>query len=390
MTRKTANSIRGRAAVLGAAVIALLGTGAANAQAPQASERAKEVARVKAFWTAERIAAAQPRDLVIDERGLGYLRGSNGRLIPYGHKTPATPEPMAKGGNGGGGGRPGGGGGGGGGGGDTGGTGFENVKNAAWANGGTVQTAAGRIFFAFGQSGYVCSGTLINDGETASDRSIVLTAAHCMYDDVNKVFADAAIFIPNQANTTGTGTDPDCSNDPEGCWVADFGVVSKDWDAAVFPNNIPSDYGFYALGTNSDPVYWSNDGRSVAMDTVITPMEVSFGPATLDVYTRALGYSASDDPNFMYCGEPVTGSQYDGYLLPNCGLSGGSSGGPWSQSTAVDLGTGPIMSVNSYGPSRGKKYMGGPRLDNTDAACLFEVAKNAPSNQTTGIVGGGC
>ena len=172
--------------------------------------------------------------------------------------------------------------------------------------------------------------------------------------------------------------------------MADFGVVSNGWDSAVFPNNIPSDYGFYALGTNSEPVYWENDGQSVAMDTVITPMEVSFGPATQDIYTRALGYSYSDDPNFMYCGEPVTGSQYDGYLLPNCGLSGGSSGGPWSQSTAVDLGTGPIMSVNSYGPSRGKKYMGGPRLDNTDAACLFEVAKNAPSNQTTGIVGGGC
>jgi hypothetical protein len=363
---------------------------AAVAQAPQASDRAKEVAATKVFWTSKRIAAAQPRDLVIDHRGMAYLKGKGGKLSPYGHSNPALPEPYARGGNGGGGPGGGGPGGGGPGGGDTGSTGFENVKNAQWSNGGTVQTAAGRIFFVMGGLGYVCSGTLINDGETTSDRSIVLTAAHCVFDDVNKAFAESAIFIPNQAGTSGTGTDADCANDPEGCWVADFGVVSADWNAAIFPNNIPSDYGYYALGTSDDPNYFSNDGQSVPMDRGITPMEVSFAEAPLTIYTRALGYSYSDDPNFMYCGEPVTGSRYDGLLLPNCGMSGGASGGPWSQSEEVHLGTGPLISVNSYGPSRGKKYMGGPRLDNNDAECLFEEAISAPQGITVGIDGGGC
>ncbi len=364
--------------IIGAAVFAVPAAGIA--QAPQASDRAQEVARVKAFWTSSRIAAAQPRDLVVDHRGMAYLKGRGGRLTPYGHSNPASPEPRAPGGNGGngGGGKPGGGGGG---------TGLEDVKNAEWTNGGTVQTAAGRIFFVMDGLGYVCSGTLIDDGETASDRSIVLTAAHCVYDDVNKAFAESAIFIPNQAGTTGSGTDADCANDPEGCWVADFGVVSSDWTATVFPNNIPSDYAYYALGTNSDPVYFSNDGRALAADSVIAPMAVSFGGAQLSLYTRALGYSYNDDPNFMYCAEPVTGSSYDGLLLPNCGMTGGSSGGPWSQSQAVDLGTGPLISVNSYGPARGKPYMGGPRLDNNDAQCLFERARSAPANNTTGIVG---
>jgi len=362
----------------------------------QASDRAKEVAAVKAFWTADRIKNAQPRDFVLDERGLAYIKGKGGKLTPYGHSRSATPTPMAKGGKGGGGGGGtdtggGGKGGKGGGGGDTGGTGgFADVKNAAWPNGGVVQTAAGRIFFVMGGSGYVCSGTLVDDGETQSDRSIILTAAHCVYDDVNKAFAEAAIFIPNQAETTGAGTDADCANDPNGCWAADFGVVSNGWRASVFPNNIPSDYAFYALGTNGVAAYFANDGRDVAMDSVITPMEISFGDATLNTYTRALGYSYSDDPNFMYCGEPVTGSSYGGLLLPNCGLSGGSSGGPWSQSQAADLGTGPLISVNSYGPSRGKPYMGGPKLSGNDAACLFDVAKSAPAGNTTGIVGGGC
>ncbi|MEP6388975.1 MAG: hypothetical protein ABJ056_03530 [Halioglobus sp.] len=355
----------------------------AFAQAPQASDRAKQVAATKAFWNSKRIASAQPRDFVLDHRGLAYLKGKGGKLSPYGHKSPAVPSPYARGGNGGGGG-----GGGKPGGGDTGGTGFENVKNAQWANGGTVQTAAGRIFFIMGGLGYVCSGTLIDDGETTSDRSIILTAAHCVYDDVADAFAEAAIFIPNQAATTGSGTDTDCSNDPAGCWVADFGAVSSGWDAEVFPANIPSDYGYYALGTNGDTSNrFTEAGRNVAMDSDITPMEVSFDGAAIDTYTRALGYSYSDDPNFMFCGEPVDSSSYDGYLLPNCGMSGGASGGPWSQSDLVNLGTGPIISVNSYGPSRGKKYMGGPRLDNTTAECLFDLTKSASPGNTQGIVG---
>ena len=361
---------------------------AATAQAPQASDRAKEVVAIKAFWTSSRIAAAQPRDFVLDHRGMAYLKGKGGKLTPYGHSNPALLEPRAKGGNGGGngggGGRPGGGGDDGG---DTGGTSFENVKNAQWGNGGIVQRAAGRIFFVMDGIGYVCSGTLINDGEKLSDRSIILTAAHCVYDDVRKAFAESAIFIPNQAATTASRTDADCSNDPEGCWVADFGVVSVDWTTAVFPNNIPWDYAYYALGTNADPNYFSNDGHPDPADSVVEPMEVSFATAPLATYTRALGYSYSDDPNFMYCGEPVTGSSYDGLLLRNCALSGGSSGGPWSQSEDADLGLGPVISVNSYGPSRGKKYMGGPRLDNNDAECLFTKAKSASVGNTTGLVG---
>ena len=127
----------------------------AVAQSPNASDRAKEVAAIKAFWTAERIASAQPRDLVVDQRGLWYLKGRQGKLTPYGHSTPAQPEPQAPGGNGGGrggggngGGKPGGGDTGGG---DTGEAGFENVKNAEWLNGGHVQTAAGRILFGSGK-----------------------------------------------------------------------------------------------------------------------------------------------------------------------------------------------------------------------------------------------
>lgn len=340
------------------------------------SERALAVSK---YWNKERIASAQPRDLALDHRGLAYLKGRDGKLTPYGHNIPATPEPR-KGGKSGGG-KPGSGDNSGG----SGGTGLTDVSNAKWTHGGVVQNAAGRIFFLMNGDGYVCSGTLVDDGETDSDRSVILTAAHCVYDDVNDAFAEAAIFIPNQAGTTGSGTDADCSNDPKGCWVVDFGVVSNGWDAAVFPSNIPDDFAFYAVGTSTDiPAYFTNEGNTEALDRTITPMTVSFDTAPFGEYTRALGYSYKFDPNFMYCGQSVTGSSYGGFTLSSCGLSGGASGGPWSQSQQQDLGTGPIISVNSYGPTRGPSYMGGPMLDGTtDAACLFEAVKTL-NNVTNG------
>src|SRR5437870_2952573 len=65
----------------------LLASGDATAQSQRALDvRAEQAAK---YWTPARRAAATPRDLVIDERGLGYLRGRNGGLEPYGHSISA-------------------------------------------------------------------------------------------------------------------------------------------------------------------------------------------------------------------------------------------------------------------------------------------------------------
>jgi hypothetical protein len=104
--------------------------------------------------------------------------------------------------------------------------------NAEWS-GGVVQTAAGRIYFEMPSNpkwkrwaGYVCSGTVATDD--TSGRSIIITAAHCVYDDANKAFARNVLFIPNQAETTGPRTNLICGDDPLGCWAPSFGVVDKE------------------------------------------------------------------------------------------------------------------------------------------------------------------
>lgn len=341
----------------GAAALLVLPGAAQAAPAGQAAERASQRAAVVAYWTPERLAAAQPRDLVVDEKGQWYLRGRGGKLTPYGKggNAPSAKPDNPGGGNGNGGG----------GGGDT-----PDVKNAEWQGGGPVQDAAGRIYFVMDGSAYVCSGTLVNDGSTTNNRSVILTAGHCVYDDVTDTFSELALFIPNQS-ASGTRTDSDCSNDLYGCWAAEFGVVSKDWAANDWPNNIPYDYAYYVVTLGGS--------NNTHLDNTLTPMDVAFDSGSVNAFTHALGYSYSNDPNFMYCAEAVSYSSYDGWLLGNCALSGGASGGPWTQSTESDLGTGPLISVNSYGPSRGKSYMGGPRLG-ADASCLFARAINGALN----------
>lgn len=435
-----------------------LAPGYATAQSQRALDVRSE--RAVKFWTPERRNAAAPRDLVLDERGLAYIRTRGGELVPHGHNIAPNARPgggdttgpavtamtpgqgatigaaasfsanvtdasgvrsvtfyirqgtgQAQSFNASGNGslwsvnlsgftngswswwvvakdnaKPANstttavvnftvdtaGGGGGGGGGD-------NVPNAEWGNGGVVQEAAGRIYFEMPANsrrtrwdGYVCSGTVMSDA--TSGRSIIITAAHCVYDDANKAYARNVLFIPNQADTTGTGTDLNCANDPIGCWAPDFGVVDVNWTTRTFPDNIPWDYAYYVV--NDTGGYQPGIAtRSSALDAAVQPMSVSYSAPTVNAVTHALGYSYSMDPQFMYCADPMENLDAANWWLPNCGLSGGSSGGPWSQPFNTGTGNGPIISVNSWGYTN-QPGMAGPKLSGTSAQCLLNTAQN--------------
>ncbi|HEX9207663.1 MAG TPA: Ig-like domain-containing protein [Steroidobacteraceae bacterium] len=435
---------------------------AAAAGAPPAS--ASDHARIVAHWTPERMAAAIPRDLVIDERGQGYLRKPDGSLEPYGHTivAAALPVPMAKptgdktppsitnldpangatiaatsytfkatvkdasgvrsvsfkvgksgaarqsfsaaltsndvwavslqgltdgdwvwnvvakdkAGNtatspdaaftiatsGGGGG------------------GSNLVTNAEWIGGGTVQTAVGRLYFEMPANaqrakwnGYVCSGTVVTDA--TSGRSVIQTAAHCVYDDANKAFARNVMFIPDQAATKGTGTDLNCGNDPLGCWTPTFGVVDVNWTSRTFPDNVKWDYAYYVAYDGAHQVGYADKGG--VLDAAAGSLAISFNVPAFDVansdtdYTDAFGYSYSEDPNLMYCAEDLHQLDDADWWLGSCGLSGGSSGGPWVQ--PLKNGAGPLISVNSWGYTN-QPGMAGPKLWGTTAQSVFACA----------------
>ncbi len=453
-------------------------------------------ARVIEHWTSERRAGAIPRDLVIDPRGLGYMRRPGGVLVPYGHNVAAqeapreaTPWPFGKpsGGRGGSsdttlpeitGMNPGEGsvipsahtfsatvtdasgvksvtfkvqkiggvaqsfsatkssdnltwsvaltgfsdgqwnwwvvakdlagkGGntatsssisfsvgttGSGGGGGTG-----TVTNAQWPGGGAVQAAAGRLYFEMPANstqtywnGYVCSGTVATD--STSNRSIIITAAHCVYDDAHKAFARNVMFIPNQAGTSGAGTDLNCNNDPLGCWVPSFGVVDENWTLRTFPDNIAWDYAFYVVadsgahqGTTTTTDALDGAGAAGSMSISFAAPSVNDGTAGANTadFTDALGYSYNEDPKLMYCAEDMTTQGAVNWWLPSCGLSGGSSGGPWLQ--PIVAGSGDIISVNSWGYTN-QPGMAGPKLVGTSASCIFTAAKNALFDGNRGAI----
>ena len=274
----------------------------------------------------------------------------------------------------------------GGGGGGSGG-GSDTVANEEWTSGDTVQTAAGRLYFEMPKNAkwkgpwgaFVCSGTTVTDN--TAGRSIILTAAHCVYDDVNKAFARNVLFIPNQAGTRGPGTDLNCGNDPLGCWAPSYGVVDVNWTTTTFPNNIPWDYAYYVVDDTGahDPGFTSSsDSLDVAAGALpisfLTPQTEDEDPGAHSIdFTHALGYSYSEDPNFMYCAEDMTTEGLWNWWLPSCGLSGGSSGGPWVQRMDIALGSGPVISVNSWGYSN-SPGMAGPKLSGTSAECVFTMA----------------
>jgi len=459
----------------------------AHATSENASERAKQVAQT---WTAQKRATAIPRDLVIDERGLGYLKKAPGVFQPYGHSiTPsnaqirkgpsrndnippvihsdslnpaqgdiigtqkvfsayvtdnsgrahsvtftiifpngdtqdfaasyvrrtdtwqvsfsgftdgcwqwqvsaedknsnsATSEivdftvdtngdPSCSGG------------------GDDSGSGDSGsgdnsyiVTNAPWTEAGIITNVSGRIYFEMPDnrrkrnwSGYVCSGTVAND--SSSGRSVIITAAHCIYDDVNKAFARNVLFIPNQAGTTVSGTDLNCTNDPIGCWAPDFGVVDTNWTNRTFPDNIEWDYGYYAVSNSGAHSPGFTAITTEALDVAAGSLPIEFFPVNVNDgiagadspdFTHARGYSYSDDPNFMYCAEDMTTEGAVNWWLPSCGLSGGSSGGSWIQDATDNA----IMSVNSWGYTT-SPGMAGPKLLGNSAECLFDVAESSP------------
>ena len=467
--------LSGIAAVLFLPTAFLLAPGDAAAQSQRALDvRAEQAAK---FWTPARRAEATPRDLVIDQRGLGYIRGRGGSLVAHGHDVAPNAAPggdssgpsvtgmnpasgaeigaaasfsatitdpsgvksvsfkvqqgggavqsftptkgagdvwsvnlsgftngawswyvVAKDASKGGGNsttsavasftvNTGGGGGGGG-----------SVSNSEWTGGGVVQDAVGRIYFEMPSNsrrtrwaGYVCSGTVMNDA--TSGRSIIITAAHCVYDDAYKAFARNVLFIPDQAETSGGGTDLSCGNDPIGCWAPDFGVVDTNWTTRTFPNNVAWDYAYYVVSDTGAHTPGLSPASNT-LDQAVVPMDVSFSSPTIGSLTHALGYSYDVDPQFMYCADPMEALDSANYWLPNCGLSGGSSGGPWAQPFTLSTGDGPIISVNSWGYT-GSPGMAGPKLFGTSASCLYTRAKSGALGLTyadgdAGIVVASC
>jgi hypothetical protein len=326
-----------------ATLLPLVGsTVAARGPDRAAARAAAEHARIVAFWTPERMKAAVPRDFAYDP--------ASGRF----HLVPNA--------------KPGGGGGGG------------NTTGASWPNGtGKVYKSTGKVYFQMNGSGWVCSGTAL--GDSRNSYSLVITAGHCVYDEENgngqlSGFATNWLFMP-QFDSSPTFT---CANTAYGCWTASVLVVNGGFArAGGFTTTATHfDWGFAVVGAGGK--------TNAQLDATVGTFgyAASAGGMSASTVVDAFGYPAAGryhGNDLVYCQGPIGFDALAGngtYKLA-CGMTGGSSGGPWLSgfnATTGDSGT--IESLNSYGYS-GQANMYGPKFNSTTDD-TYRAANGATTN----------
>jgi V8-like Glu-specific endopeptidase len=292
--------------------------------------------RTIAHWTPERLRSALPRDASLVP-GRGFV--------------------LAKG-------KPGGGSGG-------------TVTGASWTKTDTtVYHATGRVYFELGSNAYVCSGAVVQD--TRSGYALVLTAAHCAYDETNGTFATNWLFIP-EFDSSPTYA---CSNTAYGCWTAIALVVHNGYASAGSFNSQATRYD-YAIA-----VVGPGGKNGDQLDATVGDFPIRFSAVADGTQTYAFGYPAAGKYNgtdLVYCAGPIGSDPYNGnrtYALA-CDMTGGSSGGPWFTGFDTTSGTGTLTSVNSYTYRSVKNTMHGPKFDfNTQA--IYGAADSATSNTIVG------
>ena len=277
--------------------------------------------RILAYWTTERLHSAVPRDFVKTDHGFA---------------------PKA---------RPGGGGSG-------------AITGASWIKGGAILKASGKVYFSMDGGNWVCSGSVVSDNRTGA--SIVLTAGHCAYDETAdgnpNGFATNWVFIPEYDTNP---TLANCNNTTHGCWTASALVVHQGYATAGGFNDQATvhDFAFAVVGPGG------KSGTS-QLDSTVGSFPILFSGDVSGQKLYSFGYPAAGKyhgNDLVYCAGNVFTDDLnnDDTWGMACGMTGGSSGGPWLSGFNEGTGSGTLRSLNSYGYS-GIKNMYGPKFnDNT-------------------------
>ena len=147
-----------RLAALFAVLVLAVAPGAAVAADPSDAAATVEQARVERYWSADRMARAIPRDMV--------LTGSGG--------SGSQPQTLA----------------------------VAEVPGASWTTGGEILERSGKVFFSLASGDYVCSASVIQDGADPA-YSLVITAGHCVYDQAEGAFATNWVYVPEYDTEPG-------------------------------------------------------------------------------------------------------------------------------------------------------------------------------------------
>lgn len=296
-------------------IVSLVVTIAAGWSASSSPANAQRRSDPRSYWTSARIAGAQPRDMVLD------------------HK-PEFVQPQA---------RPGGGG------------GTGSTTGASWGGNEFVRRTTGKVFFTLGGGNYVCSGSTVQDAN--ADISLVLTAGHCVEDGADGGFASKFVYVPDYERWATKS----CTTDPGRCFPATRLVTTSAWAGS---GDFNYDVAFAVIDGNALEAAWSS--QSIGFNLARNQSTYAFG------YPAAGKYKGA---KLIYCAGTVRPDPY-GSLDQGlaCGMTGGSSGGPWFVNFDPTTAVGTANSVNSFKYYIDNSTMYGPYFGNY-AQATYSVAR---------------
>ena len=294
----------------------------------------------KGYWTQDRMNRAIAIELVVDENtGIGRIQPAAGAR--GGGSTSKTSSSKTI------------------------------LSTTDWPQGSPIaQTAVGKVYFTVGTIPYVCSGALMKEND--SSRAVVLTAAHCVWDQASGSFVTNWAFRPDHDSN---------ANNP--IWYASALVLRNEFASQTTFNTtaLLNDWAFAVILPNS------SDSRN--------PSNVLPDNAGANAYQYLSSGFAAGKTSFAY-GYPQA-SPFNGATLKyagatifvdpntkgtwgmNSSMTGGASGGPWLSHPTSQSGTeygltGSLSSVNSYKYNKDSTKMYGPffnaRTDATRNAAL--------------------
>jgi hypothetical protein len=285
--------------------------------------------RTMAFWTPERIAAAQPVDVVLSRsttgttarraEGTATKPSAPGREVRPGANA-TRPNP----------GRPG---------------AATPVTGAHWEGGGLVQATTGFVLFENRGGLWVCSGAVIDDRTSRDDRSLIVTAGHCVFDQGDDTFHDMWMFVPDHDSAPGLLAEG-CAATRYGCWTAASFVVAQEYAERGYDAvSAGHDVGIVVAGPGG------HQGR--ALDATVGSHRLAADPIAEGTDVWSFGYpffSPYQGDSLVYCrGSAVPDTWYVGASMGiPCDMTGGSSGGPWFTGFNPRTGRGTISSVTAY------------------------------------------
>jgi V8-like Glu-specific endopeptidase len=327
--------VRSRKLALVIAPFLLLSMLPATVAAGGPSERAQSRAEVLKYWTPERMKSAKWLDVEVDKAT------GEGTLVP---RAGATIKSSSSG--------------------------------DLWPQSSTddVTRGTGRVYFAFGHSAYICSGSVVTDSRTGY--SVVLTAAHCVFDQKKQQFASQWLFIP-AFDLSKTYT---CGSTTYGCWNKVAIRTRSEFTSSrkLTSNALQNDWAFVTVAGGGKQAT-----STAQLDTTVGG---SFGlnaTSAIGSTMTAIGYPAAAPYNgyeLVYCRNSVgTDPNMGGKTYKMlCDMTGGSSGGPWVSSSTTTVGyTAQLRSLNSYGYT-GDDSMYGP-IFNSRTTATFNAANSATS-----------